>query len=62
MDPLSVVIATDLARLLYFAREYDQSLEQYRAALDIDPNFVSAHLWLAHAYEQKGYSRRQSPP
>lgn len=54
IDPLSVVITTDLARMSYFARDYDQSLEQYRAALDMDPNFGLAHLWLAHVYEQKG--------
>jgi tetratricopeptide (TPR) repeat protein len=54
MDPLSVVIQTDLGRMLYFARDYDQSLEHYRAALNMDPNFPSAHLWLAHVYQQKG--------
>jgi tetratricopeptide (TPR) repeat protein len=54
MDPLSVVIRTDLARTFYFSRDYDQSLVQYRAALDMDPNFESAHLWLAQVYEQKG--------
>ena len=54
MDPLSVVIKADLARLFYFARDYDHSLEQYRAALDMDPNFSSAHVWLAQVYEQKG--------
>ena len=54
MDPLSVVIRTDLARMLYFSRDYDQSLAQYQAALEIDPNFGSAHLWLGQVYEQKG--------
>jgi TolB-like protein/Tfp pilus assembly protein PilF len=54
IDPLSVVIRTDLARMFYFSRDYDQSLEQYRAVLDMDPNFGYAHLWLAHVYEQKG--------
>jgi tetratricopeptide (TPR) repeat protein len=54
IDPLSVVIRTDLARMYYFSRDYDQSLEQYRAALDIDPNFGFAHLWLAPVYQQKG--------
>jgi TolB-like protein/Tfp pilus assembly protein PilF len=54
MDPLSVVIRTDLARMYYFSRNYDQSLEQYLATLDMDPNFGSAHLWLAQVYEQKG--------
>jgi TolB-like protein/Tfp pilus assembly protein PilF len=54
MDPLSVVIRTDLARMYYFSRDYDRSLEQYRTALDMDPNFGSAHLWLAQVFEQKG--------
>ena len=54
MDPLSVVIRTDLARMFYFHREYERSIEQYRAALDMDPNFSSAHLWLAQAYERTG--------
>jgi TolB-like protein/Flp pilus assembly protein TadD len=54
MDPLSVVINTDLARMFYFNREYDRAIEQFRAALDLDPSFSSAHLWLAQAYEQKG--------
>ena len=46
MDPLSVVIRTDLARMHYFSRDYDQSLEHYRSALDMDPNFLPAHLQL----------------
>jgi tetratricopeptide (TPR) repeat protein len=50
MDPLSVVIRTDLARMFYFARDYDQALDQ----------FGSAHLWLAHVYEQKGLFDEQS--
>jgi tetratricopeptide (TPR) repeat protein len=54
MDPLSVVVRTDLARMFYFARDYDQAFEQYRAAVEMEPAFVSAHLWLAQVYEQKG--------
>jgi TolB-like protein/DNA-binding winged helix-turn-helix (wHTH) protein/Flp pilus assembly protein TadD len=54
MDPLSVAITTDLARMFYFNHEYNRAIDQYRAALDMDPNFSSAHLWLAQAYEQKG--------
>ncbi len=54
MDPLSVVIRTDLARMLYFFRDYDRSLHEFRASLEMDPNFASAHLWMAHVYQQKG--------
>jgi tetratricopeptide (TPR) repeat protein len=34
--------------------DYDQSIKQYRAALDLDSNFGLAHLWISHVYEQKG--------
>jgi TolB-like protein/Tfp pilus assembly protein PilF len=54
MDPLSVVIRTDLARMLYFFRDYDRSLQEFQAAIEMDPNFGSAHLWMAHVYQQKG--------
>ena len=53
LDPLSVVIRTDLARMFYFFRDYDRAMNEYRAAIDMDPNFGTAHLWLAHVYEQK---------
>lgn len=54
LDPLSVVVRTDLARILYFARDYDQAIAQYRSALEMDPTFSTAHLWLGQVYEQKG--------
>jgi TolB-like protein/Tfp pilus assembly protein PilF len=54
MDPLSVVVRTDLGRMLYFSRDYDRAVAHYHAALEMDPNFLFAHLWLAQAYEQKG--------
>lgn len=54
LDPLSVVIQTDLARMYYFSRDYDQALAEYRAAIDMDPSFGSAHMGLAQVYEQKG--------
>lgn len=54
MDPLSVVIRTDLARMFYYHRDYDRALDHYRAALEMDPNYVFAHIWLGHVYEQKG--------
>jgi TolB-like protein/Flp pilus assembly protein TadD len=54
IDPLSVVVRTDRARILYFARDYDAALAEFQAALDMDPTFHSAHLWLANVYEQKG--------
>jgi serine/threonine-protein kinase len=54
LDPLSVVLRTDLARLYYFAREFDHAEEHYRAALDLDQHFSLAHLGLAQVHEQQG--------
>ena len=54
MDPLSVVILTDIARMHYFSRDYDQSVVQYRAALDLDPTFVAIHIGIAQVHVQQG--------
>ena len=51
LDPLSLVINADLGRSLYFARQYDRATEQFRATLDLDPDFSFAHVWLGQVYE-----------
>jgi TolB-like protein/Flp pilus assembly protein TadD len=53
LDPLSLIIATDNGAILYFSRQYDRAIEQFRAVLDMEPNFPRAHL-LVFAYAQKG--------
>ena len=37
----------------YFARQYDQAIEQLRKTLDLDPSFVPALTVLGSAYVQK---------
>lgn len=54
LDPLSLVINTDLGWILYLSRRYDEAIEQYRKALELDPEFSLAHFDLALAYSQKG--------
>src|SRR5437868_4238989 len=39
---------------LYFARRYDQAIEQFKKTFEIDPNFWVAHRHLAQTYFQKG--------
>jgi len=53
LDPLSVIIAADRGAILYFARQYDRAIEQFRAVLDMEPNFSRAHLVL-FAYLENG--------
>jgi serine/threonine-protein kinase len=54
LDPLSLVINTDLGWHLYFGRQYEQAIAQYRRALELDRNFPLAHLRLGQVYAQKG--------
>jgi tetratricopeptide (TPR) repeat protein len=53
LDPLSLIIAADNGVILYYSRQYDRAIEQFRAVLDMDPTFPRAHMVQA-AYAQKG--------
>jgi TolB-like protein/DNA-binding winged helix-turn-helix (wHTH) protein/tetratricopeptide (TPR) repeat protein len=53
LDPLALIITTNLAWVHYFAREYDQAIAVCGGALELDSTFVSAHVKLGWAYEQK---------
>ena len=52
-DPLSIIIKTDTAQLLIYAGRDDEATEQAQRALEIDPAFPLAHLYLANAYIEK---------
>jgi TolB-like protein/Tfp pilus assembly protein PilF len=54
LDPLSLIINTDLGRVYYFARRNDESIEQLRKTLEMDRNFYFAHRNLGCALEMKG--------
>jgi len=43
LDPLSLIISTDDAIILYYARQYDRAAAQLRGALEMDPNFPRVH-------------------
>ena len=53
LDPLSLIISTDLADALLIVRQYDESIQQSRKIIDMDPNFAVAHYQLGEAYVQK---------
>ena len=53
LDPLSLIINTNLGYTYYYARQYDKALEQYRKTVEMDPNFGGGlHYKLAAVYEQ----------
>ena len=43
-----------LGFLYYWARDYDQTIQQLRKTIDMEPGHWMAHYWLAQAYAQKG--------
>src|SRR6184192_2917470 len=54
LDPLSLVINTDLGSDYYYARRYDEAIAQLRKTLEMDPGFYIAHLVLGQMLDAKG--------
>jgi serine/threonine protein kinase/Tfp pilus assembly protein PilF len=54
LDPLSLIINTDLGENYLYARQYDKAIEQLRRTIEIDQSFYAAHYCLAEAYDMKG--------
>ena len=46
LDPLSLIVNTNLARAFYWAHRYDEAIEQARRTLELDPRFGLALFWL----------------
>jgi TolB-like protein/DNA-binding winged helix-turn-helix (wHTH) protein/Flp pilus assembly protein TadD len=56
-DPLSIRYSSALGVIYYYARRYEESIRQYRASLELNPNDVFVHESLADAFERKGLQR-----
>jgi tetratricopeptide (TPR) repeat protein len=54
LDPMSPIINTNLGWTYYFARQYDQAIQQEKRTLEIAPDFLEPYRRLAIAYEMKG--------
>lgn len=54
LDPLSLVINTDLGYAYFLAGQDDAALRQYQKVLALDPNFVPAHYDLMLYYQARG--------
>jgi len=57
IDPLSVEAISWGGVVSYYARQYDEAIEQEKRALEIDPNYWIAHYTLGWIYLQKGQTR-----
>lgn len=54
LDPLSLVIISDLGMDYYYARRYDDAVAQFRKVLEMDPGYYFGHLLLGQTLEMKG--------
>ncbi len=54
LDPLSLIINADLGADYFYARQYDNAIEQLRKTVDMDQNFYTAHYFLGMAYAMNG--------
>ncbi|MEP6787189.1 MAG: tetratricopeptide repeat protein, partial [Acidobacteriota bacterium] len=54
LDPLSVVINSDMIYMLAMARRYDEGIDQGRRTLELDNTWTTAHAHLSVIYQFKG--------
>jgi tetratricopeptide (TPR) repeat protein len=54
LDPLSLIIATDHASILYYSRQYEKAIEQDRSVLELDPTNVHAQGTMIPLFLQLG--------
>jgi TolB-like protein/DNA-binding winged helix-turn-helix (wHTH) protein/Tfp pilus assembly protein PilF len=54
LDPLSPIIGSDYASILYYSRQYEAALKQIRSVLELDPNFEHAQGEMVPSYLQLG--------
>jgi tetratricopeptide (TPR) repeat protein len=54
LEPFSLIINFELGTAFYYARDYDQAVEQFQKTLELDHNFPPAQEFLPVAYEQNG--------
>jgi tetratricopeptide (TPR) repeat protein len=54
LDPLSLIITSDYASILYRSRQYDSALKQCQSVLELDPNFDHEWILMIPSYLQLG--------
>jgi tetratricopeptide (TPR) repeat protein len=54
LDPLVLTRTANIGYAFYFARQYDQAIEQLKKTLELDPKFSYANDLLGYVYTAKG--------
>src|SRR5437588_10847160 len=50
IDPVSLIINKNAGMIPYYTGHVDQSIEQYRKSLELEPNFARTRIYLGLAY------------
>jgi TolB-like protein len=58
LDPLSAKLSLHLGLIHYFARRYDQAIEQFDKTRELDPSFSLVSYWFASAYARSGMQQK----
>jgi serine/threonine-protein kinase len=54
IDPVSLITLVWAGVTSHLAHRFDEAIKHYQSALELDPEFTWAHMYLAQALEQKG--------
>jgi TolB-like protein/Tfp pilus assembly protein PilF/tRNA A-37 threonylcarbamoyl transferase component Bud32 len=54
LDPISVMMHSELCNLLRIARRYDEAQEQCQKTIEMDPNYGMAHFYRGQLYVDQG--------
>ena len=54
LDPLSLIINTEVGGMFVEARQYDEGIDEIRKAIELDKSFFLPHFYLREAYLGKG--------
>jgi tetratricopeptide (TPR) repeat protein len=54
IDPVSIITLVWAGVTSHLAHQFDDAIKYYQSALELDPHFIWAHMYMAQALEQKG--------
>jgi serine/threonine-protein kinase len=54
IDPVSIIIQVWAGVTAHLAHQFDDAVRHYQSALELDPHFIWAHMYMAQALEQQG--------
>jgi tetratricopeptide (TPR) repeat protein len=54
INPVSIITLVWAGVTSHLAHQFDEAIRHYQSALELDPQFIWAHMYMAQALEQKG--------